>query len=131
MGNRQNGLGRLPDRILEREENQLRRRLKLARFPFEKTINQFDFSYQPLKLVAGPPVISMVQSIGAACARPYSHADSTIRRSPTTRASPMLSAIRASSTLTVRPRPPQRVVARELDVNWTASLTSFGSFSAY
>jgi hypothetical protein len=61
---------------------------------------------------------------------PYSHADSTIRRSPTTRASPMLSAISASSTLTARPRPPQRVVARELDANWMAILSSLGSFSA-
>jgi DNA replication protein DnaC len=37
----------LHEEILAREENQLRRRLKLAGFPFEKTIDQFDFSYRP------------------------------------------------------------------------------------
>jgi DNA replication protein DnaC len=39
--------GLLQEEILAREENQLRRRLKLAGFPFEKTIDQFDFSYRP------------------------------------------------------------------------------------
>jgi DNA replication protein DnaC len=39
--------GLLHEEILAREENQLRRRLKLAGFPFEKTIEQFDFAYRP------------------------------------------------------------------------------------
>jgi DNA replication protein DnaC len=39
--------GLLHEEILAREENQLRRRLKLAGFPFEKTIEQFDFTYRP------------------------------------------------------------------------------------
>jgi DNA replication protein DnaC len=39
--------GLLQEEILAREENQLRRRLKLAGFPFEKTLDQFDFSYRP------------------------------------------------------------------------------------
>lgn len=39
--------GLLQEEILAREENQLRHRLKLAGFPFEKTIDQFDFSYRP------------------------------------------------------------------------------------
>jgi len=39
--------GLLHEEILAREENQLKRRLKLAAFPFEKTIEQFDFTYRP------------------------------------------------------------------------------------
>jgi DNA replication protein DnaC len=39
--------GLLHEEILAREENQTRRRLKGAGFPFEKTIEQFDFTYRP------------------------------------------------------------------------------------
>ena len=39
--------GLLHEEILAREENQTRRRLKGAAFPFEKTIEQFDFTYRP------------------------------------------------------------------------------------
>jgi DNA replication protein DnaC len=39
--------GLLHEEILAREENHLKRRLKLAGFPFEKTIEQFDFTYRP------------------------------------------------------------------------------------
>jgi len=39
--------GLLHEEIVAREENHLKRRLKLAGFPFEKTIEQFDFTYRP------------------------------------------------------------------------------------
>ena len=39
--------GLLHEEILAREEHQMRRRLKGAGFPFEKTIEQFDFTYRP------------------------------------------------------------------------------------
>lgn len=41
-------LGRLvKEELLAREENQLRRRMKWARFPFEKSLEQFDFRFRP------------------------------------------------------------------------------------
>lgn len=39
--------GLLTDEIVAREENQIHRRLRSASFPFEKTIEQFDFSFRP------------------------------------------------------------------------------------
>jgi len=39
--------GLLEEEVIAREENQLRRRQKLAGFPFEKTIEQFDFRFRP------------------------------------------------------------------------------------
>ncbi len=39
--------GLLTDEIVAREENQIHRRLRGASFPFEKTIEQFDFDFRP------------------------------------------------------------------------------------
>ena len=39
--------GLLEEELLAREENQLRRRLKDAAFPFEKTLEEFDFRLRP------------------------------------------------------------------------------------
>lgn len=39
--------GLLSEEICAREENQIKRRMKQAGFPFEKTIEQFDFSQRP------------------------------------------------------------------------------------
>ncbi len=39
--------GLLQEELLAREENQLRRRLKEAAFPFEKTLEEFDFRLRP------------------------------------------------------------------------------------
>lgn len=39
--------GLLQEELLAREENQLRRRLKDAAFPFEKTLEEFDFRLRP------------------------------------------------------------------------------------
>jgi DNA replication protein DnaC len=39
--------GLLSEEICAREENQIRRRMRQASFPFEKTIEQFDFSLRP------------------------------------------------------------------------------------
>jgi DNA replication protein DnaC len=39
--------GLLSEEICAREENQIKRRMRLAAFPFEKTIEQFDFSLRP------------------------------------------------------------------------------------
>jgi len=39
--------GLLNEEVCAREENQLRRRMRQAAFPFEKTIEQFDFSLRP------------------------------------------------------------------------------------
>lgn len=37
----------LEEELLAREENQMRRRLRRAAFPFEKTVEQFDFVFRP------------------------------------------------------------------------------------
>ena len=39
--------GLLEEELLAREENQMRRRLKDAAFPFEKTLEEFDFRLRP------------------------------------------------------------------------------------
>src|SRR5215470_13158964 len=39
--------GLLQEELLAREDNQLRRRLKDAAFPFEKTLDDFDFRLRP------------------------------------------------------------------------------------
>ncbi|MBM3241932.1 hypothetical protein FJZ31_37145 [Candidatus Poribacteria bacterium] len=39
--------GLLSEEIGAREENQLKRRMRQATFPFEKTMEQFDFSLRP------------------------------------------------------------------------------------
>jgi len=39
--------GLLSEEICAREENQIKRRMRQAAFPFEKTIEQFDFSLRP------------------------------------------------------------------------------------
>jgi DNA replication protein DnaC len=39
--------GLLSEEVCAREENQLKRRMRQAAFPFEKTIEQFDFSLRP------------------------------------------------------------------------------------
>ena len=39
--------GLLQEELLAREENQVRRRLKDAAFPFEKTLDDFDFRLRP------------------------------------------------------------------------------------
>jgi len=39
--------GLLSEEVCAREENQLKRRMRQATFPFEKTIEQFDFSLRP------------------------------------------------------------------------------------
>jgi IstB-like ATP binding protein len=39
--------GLLQEELLAREDNQLRRRLKEATFPFEKTMDDFDFRLRP------------------------------------------------------------------------------------
>ena len=39
--------GLLSEEICAREENQIKRRMRQASFPFEKTIEQFDFSLRP------------------------------------------------------------------------------------
>jgi DNA replication protein DnaC len=39
--------GLLQEELLAREDNQLRRRLKDASFPFEKTLDDFDFRLRP------------------------------------------------------------------------------------
>jgi DNA replication protein DnaC len=39
--------GLLQDELLAREDNQYRRRLKDAAFPFEKTLDEFDFQLRP------------------------------------------------------------------------------------
>jgi DNA replication protein DnaC len=39
--------GLLTEELVSREENQIQRRLRAACFPFEKTIEQFDFDFRP------------------------------------------------------------------------------------
>src|SRR5207249_11355811 len=39
--------GLLQEELLAREDNQVRRRLKDAAFPFEKTLDEFDFRLRP------------------------------------------------------------------------------------
>ena len=39
--------GLLSEEICARQENQIRRKMQQASFPFEKTIEQFDFSLRP------------------------------------------------------------------------------------
>jgi DNA replication protein DnaC len=39
--------GLLSEEVCAREENQIKRRMRAAEFPFEKTIEQFDFSLRP------------------------------------------------------------------------------------
>jgi hypothetical protein len=39
--------GLLTEEVCARKENQLKRRMRQARFPYEKTIEQFDFTLRP------------------------------------------------------------------------------------
>ena len=46
--------GLLQEELVAREDNQLRRRLKDAGFPFEKTLDDFDFRLRPASSAPSP-----------------------------------------------------------------------------
>src|SRR5262245_55889837 len=54
--------GLLQEELLAREENQVRRRLKDAGFPFEKTLDDFDFRLRPSSIVRSSCAISRTAS---------------------------------------------------------------------